>query len=146
WSARSWADVLHHLDQREGEVTELTLGFRTPREVLDYAARLLPAIAPGLAVPRSLRPGPGSLTVRRVDDLTPAVVEAVRAALAREGSIGVIVADARVAATSAALTEFAGVDHAVLSLEGATECRLQVVPATLAKGLEYDHVIVAEPS
>lgn len=146
WSARSWTDVLHHLDQRDGEVTELTLGFRTPREVLDYAARLLPAIAPGLAVPRSLRPGPGSLTVRRVDDLDAAVAEAVRAALAREGSIGVIVADELVAAVSAALTEPAGIDHVVLSPDGTAEHRLQVVPATLAKGLEYDHVIVAEPS
>src|SRR5690606_24495177 len=146
WSARSWTDVLHHLDQRDGEVTELTLGFRTPREVLDYAARLLPAIAPGLAVPRSLRPGPGSLTLPRVDDLDAAVAEAVRAALAREGSIGVIVADELVAAVSAALTEPAGIDHVVLSPDGTAEHRLQVVPATLAKGLEYDHVIVAEPS
>ena len=57
-------EALKHLGQDEGEVTELTLGFRVPREVLDYAARLLPSIAPALAPPRSLRPGVGSLTVR----------------------------------------------------------------------------------
>src|SRR5690606_19938491 len=58
WSTTSWQSVLTHLGQ-DGQVTELTLGFRVPREVLDYAARLLPAIAPGLAAPRSLRPGAG---------------------------------------------------------------------------------------
>ncbi|MEV4321894.1 AAA family ATPase, partial [Microbispora rosea] len=49
WSARSWKTVLDHLGQPSGEVTELTLGFRVPREVLDFAARLLPSVAPELA-------------------------------------------------------------------------------------------------
>ncbi|GLW12892.1 DNA helicase [Microtetraspora sp. NBRC 13810] len=143
WSTSSWTAVLGHLGQPAGEVTELTLGFRVPREVLDYAARLLPAVAPGLAAPRSLRPGTGSLTVRRAADLGPAVEEAVREALTREGSIGVIVPDAAVPAVSAALASH---DHAILRPDGTGEHRLLVIPATLAKGLEYDHVIVAEPT
>ncbi|MEV4008650.1 AAA family ATPase [Actinomadura sp. NPDC049753] len=56
WSARTWKEVLAHLGQ-DGEVTELTLGFRVPGTVLDFAARLLPHVAPGLERPRSLRPG-----------------------------------------------------------------------------------------
>ncbi|WP_049559838.1 HelD family protein [Nonomuraea sp. SBT364] len=139
WSTTSWEAVLRHLGQETGEVTELTLGFRVPREVLDYAARLLPSVAPGLAAPRSLRPGAGSLSVRPGGDLRQAVTEV----LAREGSIGVIVPDALVAATSAALD---GVAHAVLDPDSADEHRLLIVPATLAKGLEYDHVIVVEPA
>lgn len=138
WSTTSWRSVLTHLGQ-DGEVTELTLGFRVPREVLDYAARLLPSVAPGLAPPRSLRPGAGSLSIRPAGDLH----EAVRDALAREGSIGVIVPDAAVSAVSESL---AGVAHAVLDPDSTQEHRLLVVPATLAKGLEYDHVIVVEPA
>ncbi|WP_336210684.1 HelD family protein [Nonomuraea sp. LPB2021202275-12-8] len=138
WSTSSWQSVLKHLGQ-EGEVTELTLGFRVPREVLDYAARLLPSIAPDLAAPRSLRPGAGSLSVRPGGELGQAVADA----LSREGSIGVIVPDAMTAEVSASL---AGTPHAVLGPDSTDEHRLLIVPATLAKGLEYDHVIVVEPA
>ncbi|MEW9532516.1 AAA family ATPase [Microbispora sp. NPDC049125] len=143
WSARSWKTVLDHLGQASGEVTELTLGFRVPREILDYAARLLPSVAPELAAPRSLRPGAGSLTVRRAPDVAPALQEALRQALAREGSIGVIAADTSVPAVSAALD---GVPHTVLGPDSTGDGRVLVVPATLAKGLEYDHVVVVEPA
>ncbi|MFJ2030873.1 HelD family protein [Streptosporangium sp. NPDC087985] len=143
WSARSWTEVLTHLGFENGAVTELTLGFRVPREVLDYAARLLPAVAPDLAPPRSLRPGVGSLSVRPAPDPAASLTQAVREALSREGSIGVIVPDASVAAVSASLS---GLDHRVLSPDSVEEHRLLVIPATLAKGLEYDHVIVVEPA
>ncbi|OPG06246.1 AAA family ATPase [Microbispora sp. GKU 823] len=145
WSARSWKTVLDHLGQPSGEVTELTLGFRVPREVLDFAARLLPSVAPELAPPRSLRPGAGSLSVRRETDVAAALPEAVRQALAQEGSIGVIAADSGLPALSAAL-EAAAVPHTVLGPDSTGDDRVLLVPATLAKGLEYDHVIVAEPA
>lgn len=144
WSARSWKEVLGHLGQG-GEVTELTLGFRVPGTVLDYAARLLPHVAPGLERPRSLRPGAGALEVRRVADVVPAAAGAVRAALARPGSVGLIVPDAAVPAHAAELAA-AGLEHAVLGPDSDGSARLLVIPATLAKGLEYDHVIVAEPA
>ncbi|GGQ37029.1 DNA helicase IV [Actinomadura coerulea] len=144
WSARTWKEVLAHLGQ-DGEVTELTLGFRVPGTVLDFAARLLPHVAPGLERPRSLRAGAGALTVRRVADPAAAAAEAARAALARPGSVGLIVPDARAGAHAAAL-EAAGLEHEVLGPESAGAARLLVVPATLAKGLEYDHVIVVEPA
>ncbi|MGN9843437.1 HelD family protein [Nonomuraea sp. H19] len=139
WSTSSWESVLEHLGQREGEVTELTLGFRVPREVLDYAARLLPSIAPDLAAPRSLRPGAGSLAIRPGGS----IAEAAREVLAKEGSIGVIVPDAMAGEVSSALADL---PHAVLDPDSSEEHRLLVVPATLAKGLEYDHVIVVEPA
>jgi len=143
WSAQSWKTVLEHLGQPSGEMTELTLGFRVPREILDYAARLLPSVAPDLAAPRSLRPGAGSLSVRRSPDAAAAVPDAVRQALRREGSIGVITADDSVPAVSAALGD---ISHGVLGADSTGEERVLVVPAGLAKGLEYDHVIVVEPA
>ncbi|MBX6383112.1 MAG: AAA family ATPase [Microbispora sp.] len=145
WSARSWKTVLDHLGQPSGEVVELTMGFRVPREILDFAARLLPSVAPELAPPRSLRSGAGSLSVRREADVAAALPGAVRQSLAREGSIGVIAADAALPALAAAL-EAAGVPHTVLGPDSTGHDRVLLVPATLAKGLEYDHVIVAEPA
>ncbi|GAB1820921.1 HelD family protein [Herbidospora sp. RD11066] len=137
WSARSWTAVLTHLGFAEGLVTELTLGFRVPREVLDYAARLLPGIAPELAAPRSLRPGAGSLRLVETSDVLAGVRGAVSAA--GEGSVGVIVRDADAEAFATALgTPVLGPDG-----DGST---VLVVPAGLAKGLEYDHVVVVEPA
>ncbi|GAA3202161.1 AAA family ATPase [Actinocorallia longicatena] len=144
WSARTWEELLGHLG-RPGEVTELTLGFRVPREVLDYAARLLPSVAPGLAAPRSLRAGLGSLAVRHVGDVPDALVTALIEALSRDGSIGVIAADDTVPILAETLTEN-GLDHAILTEDGVEGERVHLIPATLAKGLEYDHVLVAEPA
>ncbi|WP_245637861.1 HelD family protein [Actinomadura rubrobrunea] len=144
WSASSWEEVLRHLG-RDGQVAELTLGFRVPGPVLDYAARLLPHIAPGLAAPRSLRAGAGALTVRRAPDLAEAVVAQARRSLDREGSVGLIAPDGMAADLAGALAA-AGVPHGLLGPDADQAHRLLVVPATLAKGLEYDHVIVAEPA
>ncbi|MBW8487652.1 HelD family protein [Actinomadura parmotrematis] len=144
WSATSWKEVLAHLGQ-DGEVTELTTGFRVPGPVLDFAARLLPHVAPGLAAPRSLRAGAGSLDVRAVDDVPAALAPAAAEKLSLQGSIGLITADADVPACSDALTA-AGLAHGVLGADSGGDERLLVVPATLAKGLEYDHVVVAEPA
>lgn len=143
WAAKSWDEVFRHLGQ-SGEMTELTTGFRVPREILDYAVRLLPAIAPGLTPPRSLRAGSGSLTVRHVPDIVSAVVDACRQALERDGSVALIVPDAAVSDHAAALAA-ASIEHGNLDL-GHDLGRFHIVPASLAKGLEYDHVVLAEPA
>ncbi|WP_405693071.1 HelD family protein [Streptomyces sp. NBC_01185] len=148
WSTQSWEQALFHLGKADAVVEELTAGFRVPREVIAYASRLLPAISPGLAPVESVRETPGSLAVREVaaaDDLDAAVIAACEESLRHEGSIGLIAADARIPALSAALAE-AG--HSVLSPgeETTAESRLTLVPASLAKGLEYDYVVLDEPA
>ncbi|MCB5178839.1 AAA family ATPase [Streptomyces sp. SMC 277] len=148
WATRSWAEALAHLGKPEAAVEELTAGFRVPREVIAYASRLLPAISPGLAAVESVRETPGSLVVREVADpaeLTAAVVAACRASLAHEGSIGLIAADARVPVLAEALTE-AGLPYLAPGEETTADSRLTLVPASLAKGLEYDHVVLDEPA
>ncbi|MYX19348.1 ATP-binding domain-containing protein, partial [Streptomyces sp. SID8380] len=62
-----------------------------------------------------------------------------------EGSIGLIAADARVPALAAALAE-AGLAHLEPGTETTRESRLTLVPASLAKGLEYDYVVLDEPA
>jgi DNA helicase IV len=147
WATRSWADALAHLGKPAAHVEELTRGFRVPASVIAYAARLLPAIAPSLAPPTSVRRATGDLDVSRVADLGPATAAAVERALAAEGSVGVIIPDALVGATTAALS---GVPHQVVGAappEDGTEfdVRVDVVPASLAKGLEFDRVVLLEP-
>ncbi|WFB08852.1 AAA family ATPase [Streptomyces sp. LX-29] len=147
WATGSWQEALTHLGKPEATVEELTQGFRVPREVIAYASRLLPAIAPGLMEATSVRESPGDFSVRAVapDGLDAAVVAACREALTREGSIGLIAADARIPALTAAL-EAAGLAHLSPGTETTAESRLTLVPATLAKGLEYDYVVLDEPA
>jgi hypothetical protein len=115
-------------------VVALTTGYRVPAGVVALANRLLGALGVDVPPGRSLRRD-GEVTFREVRDVREGVVAAVRAALDREGSVGVIAAERAVAGLRAAL-----------DAAGLTGPRVTVLPATLAKGLEYDHVVVAEPA
>ncbi|MFF7773851.1 HelD family protein [Streptomyces tanashiensis] len=145
WATESWAQALGHLGKPEALVEELTAGFRVPREVIAYASRLLPHMSPGLAAVESVRENPGSLAVRRTEDLDADTVAACVEALAHEGSIGLIAADARIAPLAEALTA-AGLVYLAPGEETTAESRLTLVPASLAKGLEYDYVVLDEPA
>lgn len=147
WATASWAEALTHLGKPDAVVEELTAGFRVPREVIAYASRLLPAISPGLTEVASVRESPGSLEVRAVEAgaSDAAVVGACVESLRHEGSIGLIAADARIPALAAALSA-AGLPYLAPGEETTAASRLTLVPASLAKGLEYDYVVLDEPS
>lgn len=145
WATSGWDEALHHLGKGDAHVEELTAGFRVPREVIAYASRLLPHMSPGLAPVSSVRENPGSLEVRTADDLDAAAVAACQDSLYHEGSTGLIAADARIPALSAALTA-AGLAHLEPGQETSADSRLTLVPASLAKGLEYDYVVLDEPA
>jgi DNA helicase IV len=151
WASRSWEDALTHLGKADAHVEQLTKGFRVPGEVIEYAARLLPTIAPGLEPPTSVRRTRGELTVLADPGLSR-LVGTVEATVARIGSVGLITPDVLLPRVVDALTG-AGVRHAVLGDEPPAdpepvefEVQLDVVPASLAKGLEFDHVVLLEPA
>lgn len=145
WATRSWVEALAYLGKSQAHIEELTLGFRVPADVIEYAARLLPTIAPDLIPPTSVRRARGDLVVREVADVSSALVAATREVMAREGSIGVIVPDAMLGSAAAALTR-SGVDFTPLGDESDIDARVDLLRPTLAKGLEFDHVVLAEPA
>jgi DNA helicase IV len=152
WATRSWAEALGHLGKPDAHVEQLTRGFRVPGEVIEYAARLLPHIAPDLDPPTSVRRSRGELSVVSTGSMSETLVETVTAVLAREGSVGLIAPDAIVAGLADDLRA-AGIGFAVLGDDEATEGvatefarHLDLVPASLAKGLEFDHVVLVEPA
>jgi len=144
-AAASWPELLANLGFQDASLRVLATGYRVPRQILDYANRLLADIAPGLAPARSLRQDPGSLEIisATTDSLPGSLAATCAAAVARPGSTAVIAADDQVAALSLILSE-AGLPHSVL--DGLTAAGLALVPVTLAKGLEFDTVIVVEPA
>ncbi|MFD5241060.1 HelD family protein [Streptomyces tendae] len=143
WAARSWRTVLAHLGRPDAAVVPLTTGFRVPKKVVGLANRLLERLDVDVPPARSLR-GDGELTLREAAPgaVPEAVVDAVRRALTREGSVGVVAADPDVPGLRAAL-EAAGIAAAGPEALGA---RVAVVPASVVKGLEYDHVVAVEPA
>jgi DNA helicase IV len=141
-----WPQLLAHLGKPGAGLRLLETGYRVPRQILDYASRLLPVIAPGVPAARSFRQDPGALTITGATPRTlpAALARACADALDRPGSAAVIAADDQLSALAKMLSR-AGVAHGTLDGDGPGS-RLTLVPVTLAKGLEFDHVIVAEPA
>ncbi|HEY3868057.1 MAG TPA: AAA family ATPase [Actinocrinis sp.] len=166
WAAGSWDATLRHLGKPGARMEELTQGFRVPEQVIEYAARLLPIAAPDLAPPTSVRQAAGSLGLVGESDVEGWLGLLAAEALEYEGSIGVIAADGAVPRLAASLAA-ASIPFTVLGSEAESEpepaaepgaepglepaaaptpARIALVPAGLAKGLEYDQVIVVEPT
>ncbi|NGO43329.1 HelD family protein [Streptomyces ureilyticus] len=141
WAARDWPVLLGQLGKPEAAVVPLTTGFRVPGAVVELTNRLLARLDVRVPAARSLR-SDGELRMRKAADVAGETVAAVRYALAREGSIGVITADSDVVRVREAL-EAAGIESAGPDELGA---RVAVLGAGVAKGLEYDHVVVVEPA
>ncbi|MFJ6105580.1 HelD family protein [Streptomyces sp. NPDC092359] len=135
WAARDWHEQLAHLGKAGAPVVPLTLGHRVPSVIVDLANRLLPHLGADVPAGRSVRRD-GEVTVRRATDLQAAARQAVREALAAEGSVGVITSDALLGP----------VGEAVPSGGPGRSGRVTVLAARDAKGLEFDHVVVVEPA
>jgi hypothetical protein len=173
WAADTWEQMLGHLGKAEAGLRVLDTGYRVPRQILDFASTLLRHIAPELAPASSVRQDPGSLVVTAAagTELPGLLAAACSDAASQAGSSAVIASDDQVPALSAVLRR-AGLAHTVLDATGSTvhgstapdgagstaadgaastvpdggAVPLTLVPVTLAKGLEFDHVIVVEPA
>ncbi len=145
WAARDWAEQLAHLGAPGAPVVPLTTGYRVPAVLVETANRLLDSLPVRVPAARSLRPG-GELTRVPVapGGTARAVAERVRAALEREGSVGVIAHGPRAAELAGALAQ-AGIPAGGPG-DVREAARVTVVGAELAKGLEFDHVVLVEPA
>jgi DNA helicase IV len=146
WAPESWDTVLRHLPgKRTPRIEELTVGYRTPSEIMDLAARVLKEAAPGLTVPQSVRSvgyGPQVVSGRSGDDLMALSVSAL-GELRRTvgtGTIGVIAPESLVEPLIKALR---GAEVDFDRGEGSAD--VSVVAVRTAKGLEFDGVLVVEP-
>jgi DNA helicase IV len=134
WAPGAWPITLRHLGHDGAAIRPLTAGYRVPGEVLELANRLLPHIAD---VPPATSVRHGTDALAYADD----AVVAVERYLDVEGSIGVIAPDARAAATGQALAT-AGISARDVD----DDPRVALVPASAAKGLEFDSVVLVEPA
>jgi len=146
---RDWADVLAHLpDRRPARMTELTVGYRIPEQVMALAARVLRVTAPALQPPSSVRQGEDPPFVLRTDpaELGRAIAEALAVVQERigDGSAAVVVPPSLVGVAEAAL-DAAGVTYG-RAAQGGLDDGVNLVPVSLVKGLELDGIVVVEPA
>ena len=145
-----WKDVLEHLPSRKTpRVVGLSVGYRIPAQIMELADKVMHAATPGLRAPRSVRDGdevPVITAVESADALHEAVIARARVLLQQSGGgrTAIICPDDMVDQMSTAL-DAASVPHGRAQAAGLDE-NLSIVPASLAKGLELDDVIVVEPS
>ena len=147
----SWDDVIDALgiDTTKTNVrtAELTVGYRVPGPLLDFANQLLPVTAPQITPSTSVRHGGPGPDIRPVggDDLIAATVAAATELVGEFQTTGVIVPSPLVDAVMAGLRE-AGADPVDTRESETLGATLSVVDAAVVKGLEFDVVVVVEPS
>jgi DNA helicase IV len=146
WTYGDWNDIRAYLPTPpEYHHDELTLGYRAPKRVLDYASRLLPEAAPGILPTTSIRSGrtdPLVLEVPSNELLAAALAEAARVAAAE--ALVALVAPLDLVP---GLRRLAPRDGSVGLLDrDAMSKPVTIVPAPAAKGLEFDAVVVLEPA
>ena len=146
WCAASWEELSQDLgltdEGGEAPVRKLTNGYRSTREILRYANRLLPR---GARPERALRRGPAPEVVKvKADQLARAVAAAaVDLTTRHEGLIAVISLETARITTELRKRAWSGARHGRWTNGTNT---IAVLTPDQARGLEFDAVVVVEPS
>jgi DNA helicase IV len=150
-SSASWDALLDVLAPRRAPArVDLTVSYRTPEEVLDFAAPTLLAAAPDLEPPRPVRRAGAQPTISLVSDaeFAESLVALTRHEIddVAPGRVAVIVTSTRVNEIVSLLRDggLEAVDPRDQESKGLS-ADLVVLSAEGANGLEFDAVVVVEP-
>jgi len=146
--ASSWQRVLERYQGGRWRLAGLTINYRTPAEIMAVAADVLAAIDPALELPRSVRDTgavPWRLAVAP-DELTGSLAKAAKRAVAGSdgGQLAVIVPASRLGEFGQAIS--AAVPGAVVGERADLQSPVVVLTVGQAKGLEFDTVLIGDPS
>ena len=152
WAPGGWDDITRHLTpQRPPRLVELTVSYRTPAEVVALAAQVLAVAAPAITPPRPVRESgfPPRIVSTSRFGLGETLAELAREEVAEvaPGRVAVLGPAMMLPELTRALDE-AGlhpIDPRDPSGDGLA-AGLVVLPADETNGLEFDSVIVVEPS
>ncbi len=156
WAPRRWSDITDHLPRRRPpKLVELTVSYRTPAEVVEVAARVLAEAAPELKPPTPVRKTGVPPCVVAAEPTADHVLLARRVAQAAieevaavgSGRVAVLAPEELLTPIAAALAEAGSpvVDPRDMRRGGLAD-PLVLLAAGAANGLEFDAVVVAEPS
>jgi DNA helicase IV len=130
--ADTWTQVLDPVAAGRWRTARLTVNYRTPKSAMALAAALLP---PGAEPPVSVRDSAEAPWCAEDGDLAELVRR--EAELTGAGRVAVIAPSTQIAQTAAAIGVSPGPD---------LDSAVTVLTPELAKGLEFDSVVVVDPA
>jgi DNA helicase IV len=143
--ATSWDTVLSPYVQNRWRLTELSVNYRTPAEIMEVAADVLASVDSSLVPPTSVRETgvpPWVSSVSSFDAEVPALIASEVTAVG-DGKVAVIVPAALLSSVGTAIVT--GVPGSSLGND-LEEAQIVVLGVTDAKGLEFDSVVVVDPA
>jgi DNA helicase IV len=145
--ASSWAQVLDPHAAGRWRLEQLSVNYRTPRQVMDLAGAVLTAAGVDVDVPQSAREGDEPPVAHRVPDLPQAVVNTVADQLERLGGgrMAVVVPDHLLDDVAATLVPAAG-ESVVRTPDEDRDAAVTLTTVRSVKGLEFDAVVLVEPA
>ena len=146
WIYEKWEDLADLLGSNITRLDELEFGYRVPKQIFDYAARVLTYIDPNLKSPRLVRDVPESPKISiflDYQELFKQLISDLGNLDKESGLIGLIAADENCEMISDELIKanisFNNLANSPLGVG------LNLVPVSRQKGLEFDSVILVEP-
>ncbi|WP_045730304.1 HelD family protein [Pseudarthrobacter chlorophenolicus] len=146
--ANSWQGALAPMFGERWQLEELTVNYRTPSQIAEAAVRMANAAGLVVSAPKAVREGRWSPIVDEVDagQVVSRLVEVLPEELeALDGGLLAVIADGELlpAATSALCSAYG---RRIGTGAGSYEQDIVVISPREAKGLEFDGVVVLEPS
>ena len=123
--AESWEDRLARAGLRGSRTATLSVNYRTPEEVMDAAAPVIRAVLPDVTVPRSIRRSGMPVRHGALADLDALLRDWLAA---HDEGVACVIGDP------------------VFVAERAPVDRVQALTPVLAKGLEFDLVVLMDPA
>ena len=145
WLYSSWQQLADLLGEPISRFDELEFGYRVPKQIFEYATKVLSYIDPKIKPPKLVREVSESPIVNiNLENLTMynLVTDIINDKFG-EGIVGLIVSDDMLADVCEDLKLF-GMSFTELNSAGLVE-GLNVVPVSRQKGLEFDTVVIYEP-
>lgn len=146
WIYESWEDIAELLNSSISRLDELEFGYRVPKQIFEYAARVLTYIDPNLKSPRLVRDVPEGPVITISSDyqgLFSSVIKDLNKLDTSKSLTGIIASDEECETIAGELTK-AKIKFNNLATD-ALGIGLNLVPVSRQKGLEFDAVILLEP-
>ena len=147
WAPENWGAILDRYATGNWRLTELTVNYRTPSEIMQLAEPVLAIAAPGVKAPAAIRDS--DYVPRRVSALACGIAKATAAVVAdelrslEEGRLAVLAPQELVGELAAALEE--RLPEWFARTGRTDDDRVVLLGVREAKGLEFDAVVVVEP-
>ena len=146
WVHTSWNSIADCVNKPIERLDELEFGYRVPKQVYEYASRVLSHINPQLKSPRLVRDVKETPIVKTFDDykqLFSSLIKDLKKLGNLSSHTGLIIGDDQ---AETLIEELKGSGIAFTLLENNSPAEgLNIVPVSRQKGLEFDDVILVEP-